>query len=212
MAKSSQLEQLKQMTTVVADTGDIEAIAKFQPQDATTNPSLVLKAAALDNYQQLLIDSVSWAKQQSNSTEQQVIEIAKCMEEPAYFITKYIKIVSIDEGLVPFNMYKFQEKMVHTFHNNRFSICKLPRQSGKSTTIIAYLLHQVIFNDNINVAILANKSSTARDLLGRLQLAYENLPTWLQQGVLNWNKGSLELENGSKILASATSSSAVRFS
>ena len=96
-------------------------------------------------------------------TEQQVIEIAKCMEEPAYFISKYIKIVSIDEGLVPFNMYKFQEKMVHTFHNNRFSICKLPRQSGKSTTIIAYLLHQVIFNDNINVAILANKSSTARD-------------------------------------------------
>ena len=143
-------------------------------------------------------------------TEQQVIEIAKCMEEPAYFISKYIKIVSIDEGLVPFNMYKFQEKMVHTFHNNRFSICKLPRQSGKSTTIIAYLLHQVIFNDNINVAILANKSSTARDLLGRLQLAYENLPTWLQQGVLNWNKGSLELENGSKILAAATSSSAIR--
>ena len=78
--------------------------------------------------------------------------------------------------------------MVHTFHNNRFSICKLPRQSGKSTTIIAYLLHQVVFNDNINVAILANKSSTARDLLGRLQLAYENLPKWLQQGVLNWNK------------------------
>ena len=143
-------------------------------------------------------------------TEQQVIEIAKCMEEPAYFISKYIKIVSIDEGLVPFDMYKFQEKMVHTFHNNRFSICKLPRQSGKSTTIIAYLLHQVIFNDNINVAILANKSSTARDLLGRLQLAYENLPTWLQQGVLNWNKGSLELENGSKILAAATSSSAIR--
>ena len=100
--------------------------------------------------------------------------------------------------------------MVNTFHDNRFSICKLPRQSGKSTTIIAYLLHQVIFNDNINVAILANKSSTARDLLGRLQLAYENLPKWLQQGVLNWNKGSLELENGSKILAAATSSSAIR--
>src|SRR5210317_768016 len=140
-------------------------------------------------------------------TEEQVREIAKCMEDPIYFIKNYIKIVNIDEGLVPFNMYGFQEKMVKTFHDNRFSICKLPRQSGKSTTIIAYLLHQVIFNDNINVAILANKSSTARDLLGRLQLAYENLPTFLQQGVLNWNKGSLELENGSKILAAATSSS-----
>ena len=143
-------------------------------------------------------------------SEDQIIEIAKCMDDPVYFIQTYIKIVNIDSGLVPFNMYKFQEKMVNTFHNNRFSICKLPRQSGKSTTIIAYLLHQVIFNDNINVAILANKSTTARDLLGRLQLAYENLPTFLQQGVLNWNKGSLELENGSKILAAATSSSAIR--
>jgi len=143
-------------------------------------------------------------------TQEQIQEIAKCMEDPIYFIKNYIKIVNIDDGLVPFNMYGFQERMVDTFHNNRFSICKLPRQSGKSTTIIAYLLHQVVFNDNINVAILANKSSTARDLLGRLQLAYENLPKWLQQGVLNWNKGSLELENGSKILAAATSSSAIR--
>ena len=143
-------------------------------------------------------------------TEDQVREIAKCMEDPIHFISEYTRIVNIDEGLVPFKMYPFQEKMVQTFHDNRFSICKLPRQSGKSTTIIAYLLHQVIFNDNINVAILANKSSTARDLLGRLQLAYETLPKWLQQGVLNWNKGSLELENGSKILAAATSSSAIR--
>ena len=150
------------------------------------------------------------ANTQQQYTEEQIREIAKCMEDPIYFIKKYTKIVNIDDGLVPFNMYKFQEKMVETFHNNRFSICKLPRQSGKSTTIIAYLLHQVIFNDNINVAILANKSTTARDLLGRLQLAYENLPTFLQQGVLNWNKGSLELENGSKILAAATSSSAIR--
>jgi len=150
------------------------------------------------------------ANQKQEYTEDQVVEIAKCMDDPIHFIKTYTRIVNIDDGLVPFNMYKFQERMVDTFHNNRFSICKLPRQSGKSTTIIAYLLHQVIFNDNINVAILANKSSTARDLLGRLQLAYENLPKWLQQGVLNWNKGSLELENGSKILAAATSSSAIR--
>ena len=150
------------------------------------------------------------ANLQQSYTEEQVREIAKCMEDPIHFIKTYTRIVNIDEGLVPFNMYPFQEKMVNTFHDNRFSICKLPRPSGKSTTIIAYLLHQVIFNDNINVAILANKSSTARDLLGRLQLAYENLPKWLQQGVLNWNKGSLELENGSKILAAATSSSAIR--
>ncbi len=100
--------------------------------------------------------------------------------------------------------------MVGTFHKNRFTICKLPRQSGKSTTMISYLLHYSLFNPSVNIAILANKAATARDLLGRLQLAYEHLPKWLQQGVMSWNKGSLELENGSKILASSTSASAVR--
>ena len=94
-------------------------------------------------------------------------------------------------------------------HDERFTICKLPRQSGKSTTIVSYLLHYALFNPNCNIAILANKSSTARDILGRLQLAYENLPKWLQQGVINWNKGSIELENKSSIVAS-TSSSAIR--
>ena len=132
------------------------------------------------------------------------------MDDPQYFIENYIMIVSLDEGLVPFKMYDFQKEMIGTFHNNRFTICKLPRQSGKSTTIIAYLLHYVLFNPTVNVAILANKAATARDLLGRLQLAYEHLPKWLQQGVMSWNKGSLELENGSKILASSTSASAVR--
>ena len=143
-------------------------------------------------------------------TKQEVEEYAKCMKDPLYFIQEYIKIVSLDEGLVPFKLYDFQKEMVGTFHNNRFTICKLPRQSGKSTTIIAYLLHYVLFNPSVNVAILANKAATARDLLGRLQLAYEHLPGWLQQGVMSWNKGSLELENGSKILASSTSASAVR--
>tara|TARA_B100000029_G_scaffold478707_1_gene525059 strand:+ start:186 stop:1829 length:1644 start_codon:yes stop_codon:yes gene_type:complete len=143
-------------------------------------------------------------------TEEEIKEYAKCMKDPIYFIQEYIRIVSLDEGLVSFKMYDFQKEMVGTFHNNRFTICKLPRQSGKSTTIIAYLLHYVLFNPTVNVAILANKAATARDLLGRLQLAYEHLPKWLQQGVMSWNKGSLELENGSKILASSTSASAVR--
>ena len=107
-------------------------------------------------------------------------------------------------------MYDFQESMVESFHAERFNIAKLPRQSGKSTIVTAYLLWYVLFNDNVNVAILANKAATAREMLGRLQLSYENLPKWLQQGILGWNKGSLELENGSKILAASTSASAVR--
>ena len=143
-------------------------------------------------------------------SEAEVAEFIKCSNDPVYFIQKYVKIVSIDEGLIPFNLYPFQKDIVGTFHNNRFTICKLPRQSGKSTTILSYLIYYIIFNETVNVAILANKASTARDLLSRLQLAYEHLPDWLQMGVMNWNKGSLELENGSKILAASTSASAVR--
>jgi len=143
-------------------------------------------------------------------TQDQIVEFDKCSKDPLHFITNYVKIVSLDEGLIPFSMYKFQEKMIDNMHENRFSIYKLPRQSGKSTTIVSYLLHYALFNQNSNIAILANKSSTARDILGRLQLAYENIPKFLQQGVLNWNKGNIELENGSKIVAAATSSSAIR--
>ena len=150
------------------------------------------------------------ANTQIEFTEEQIIEFLKCKEDPVYFARNYIKIVSLDHGLVPFDMYPFQENLIRNFHAHRFNICKMPRQTGKSTTCVSYLLHYAVFNDNVNIAILANKASTARDLLQRLQLAYENLPRWMQQGIISWNKGSLELENGSKISANSTSSSAVR--
>lgn len=143
-------------------------------------------------------------------TKEQIQEYLKCKEDPVYFARNYIKIISLDEGIVPFNMWDFQEELIESFHENRFNIAKLPRQTGKSTTCVSYLLHYILFNDNVNVGILANKLSTARDLLGRLQLAYEQLPLWLQQGIVVYNKGSMELENGSKILAASTSASAVR--
>ena len=143
-------------------------------------------------------------------TEDDIKEFLKCKDNPVYFAEKFVQIVNVDRGLIPFDMYPFQKKLIRNFHNNRFNICKMPRQTGKSTTCVSYLLHYVIFNDNVNVAILANKASTARDLLGRLQLAYENLPKWMQQGIIAWNKGSMELENGSKVLAASTSASAVR--
>ena len=143
-------------------------------------------------------------------TEEQVIEFIKCKNDPVYFAKNYIKIVSLDEGLTQFQPYDFQETLIKRFHENRFNICKMPRQTGKSTTSVSYLLHYAVFNDSTNIGILANKAATARDLLGRLQTAYENLPKWMQQGIISWNKGSLELENGSKILAASTSASAVR--
>ena len=143
-------------------------------------------------------------------TQEQIEEFMRCAADPVYFAKTYMKIVSLDEGLVQFQPYDFQEKLIKNFHENRFNICKMPRQTGKSTTSVSYLLHYVVFNDSVNVGILANKAATARDLLGRLQTAYENLPKWMQQGIISWNKGSLELENGSKILAASTSASAVR--
>ena len=143
-------------------------------------------------------------------TKKQINEWVKCKQDPIYFATHYIKIINLDEGLVPFDMYDFQKKILQDFHENRFNIAKLPRQTGKSTTVVAYLLYYAIFYDSVNIGILANKASTARELLGRLQLAYENLPKWMQHGILVWNKGNVELENGSKILAASTSASAVR--
>ena len=145
-----------------------------------------------------------------NFTEEQVQEYIKCSEDPNYFIQKYIKIINVDKGLIPFEMYDFQQKIVQTIHDNRFTIAKLPRQSGKSTTVVSYILHFILFNPSVNVAILANKQTVARDLLTKIKVAYEYLPKWIQQGVGEWNKGSIVLENGSKVMASATSSSAIR--
>ena len=150
------------------------------------------------------------ANTQIEFTKENVAEYLKCKDNPVYFAMNYVKIVTLDEGLKSFAPYDFQEKLINNFHDNRFNICKMPRQTGKSTTVISYLLHYVVFNDSVNVGILANKAATARELLGRLQTAYENLPKWMQQGILSWNRGSLELENGSKILAASTSASAVR--
>ena len=143
-------------------------------------------------------------------TQDQIQEYIKCAQDPIYFVKNYIKIVHVDKGLIPLDLYAYQERMINTFHNNRFVITNMPRQSGKSTAVIGFILHYVLFNENKNVALLANKAELARELLDRLKKAYENLPLWMQQGIAVWNKGSIELENGSKILATSTTGSAAR--
>ena len=143
-------------------------------------------------------------------TQEQYDEYVKCARDPVYFIVNYIRIVNVDRGLVPFRMYPYQANMVQTFRDNRFVVSKLPRQTGKSTTVVSFMLWKILFHDQQSVAILANKGALARDMLAKLQLAYEHLPAWLQQGVVTWNKGNIILENGSKVIAASTSSSAVR--
>ena len=143
-------------------------------------------------------------------TKEQIEEYIKCSKDPIYFVKNYMKIVHVDHGLISFDLYDYQEKMISKFDQERFVITKMPRQSGKSTAVISFILHYILFNESKNVALLANKAELARELLDRLKKAYENLPLWLQQGVVTWNKGSIELENGSKILATSTTGSAAR--
>jgi len=143
-------------------------------------------------------------------TEEEAQEFIKCASNPVYFIKTYVKIVNVDSGLIPFNMWDFQEEMVRDFHANRFSICKMPRQVGKTTTTVGYMLWCVLFQEEYNIAILANKGQLAQEILSRVQKAYEYLPLWLQQGIITWNKRNIELENGSKIFAYATSAAGVR--
>jgi hypothetical protein len=143
-------------------------------------------------------------------TNDQLIEITRCIKDPVYFIKNYVKIVNVDLGLIPFDMWDFQVEMVRGFHSQRFSIAKMPRQVGKTTTTAGYMLWAVLFSDDYKIAILANKGDLARDILGRIKYSYEYLPLWMQQGIMEWNKGNIVLENGSEISAYATNASGVR--
>jgi hypothetical protein len=143
-------------------------------------------------------------------TEDQVREYAKCMGSPSYFAEKYVKIISLDRGLVPFRLYPYQERMFNHFNNNRFNIVLACRQSGKSISSVAYLLWYAIFNPEKTIAVLANKGATSREMLGRITLMLENLPFFLQPGCKTLNKGSIDFSNNSRIIAAATSGSSIR--
>ena len=148
--------------------------------------------------------------QKFNWTKKRLKEYMKCAEDPIYFAEEYIKIVHVDHGLIPIKMYEYQKEMTKLITDNRRVAVVTSRQAGKTSVAAAVILHYVLFNEHKLVALLANKGDTAREILDRIKIAYEALPKWLQQGVVEWNKGSVEFENGSKIVAAATSSSAIR--
>ena len=143
-------------------------------------------------------------------SQDMIQEFVKCAGDPIYFSEKYIKIVHVDHGLIPIRMYDYQKEIVEAITFNRRVTVNTSRQAGKTTTAVAVILHYVLFNDHKTVALLANKGDAAREILDRIKIAYEALPKWMQQGVVEWNKGSVEFENGCKIIAGATSSSAIR--
>ena len=141
---------------------------------------------------------------------EETAEYLKCLEDPIYFIRNYVKIISLDRGLVPFELYDYQERFIRSLHDNRMVVTMMPRQSGKTICIAAYVCWYVLFNDAKTVAILANKAAAAREVMSRVQLIYEHLPMFLQQGVSEWNKGNITLENNSKIFTAATTASGIR--
>lgn len=143
-------------------------------------------------------------------TPERLEEFLKCKEDPIYFIETYMKIINVDHGLVNFKLYEYQKEMVNSMAENRMSIIATARQAGKSTVTCGFILWYIIFNQKKTVALLANKGDTAREILGKVQLAYQYLPKWLQQGVVEWNKGSMVVENGSRVLAGSTSSDNIR--
>ena len=145
-----------------------------------------------------------------NWSAEQILEYKRCMNDPIYFAKKYVKVISLDEGLVPFNLYPYQERMFETFQENRFNVVLACRQSGKSISACCYLLWFALFNPEKTIAILANKGATAREMLARVTLMLENIPFFLQPGCKALNKGSLEFSNNSRILAAATSGSSIR--
>ena len=147
---------------------------------------------------------------QHDFTKEQLTEFVKCSDDPIYFIENYCKIVTLDSGLQPFKLYECQRKKVDFIMNNRKTILMEGRQQGKTVTAAACILHYTIFQDNKNVAIMANKTAAAREVLNRYQIMYENLPMWMQQGVKTWNKGDVDLENGSRVFTSATTTSGIR--
>jgi hypothetical protein len=143
-------------------------------------------------------------------TEDRILELKRCTEDPIHFIANYCKIVTLDHGLKLFEPFEYQKRMVDAFQNNRFVVNLLPRQMGKSTIVAAYILWYACFNKNKFIGLLANKAAVSREILSRIQRMYEHLPFWLQPGLKEWNKGTISLENGTTIMAAATSSDSIR--
>lgn len=147
--------------------------------------------------------SIEWS-------QELVEEYVKCSKDVIYFAEKYIQIVHVDHGLIPIELYDYQKEIITKSEETRNVVVNTSRQAGKTTTAVVIILHYILFNDHKTVGLLANKGDAAREILDRIKIAFEALPKWIQQGVVEWNKGSVEFENGSKILAAATSSSAIR--
>ena len=145
--------------------------------------------------------------QQITWTEHQIREMARCADPetgPMYFMSHYFFIQHPTRGKIQYQPFEYQERLMDTYHNNRFCIAMLPRQTGKSTTAAGYLLWYAMFVPDSTILIAAHKYLGAQEIMQRIRFAYELCPDHIRAGATNYNKGSIDFENGSRIVSATT--------
>ena len=182
--------------------------SRKRKEDKLVNKLLTLNEDDIRTYQGNPL--LKRAGEKVELTADHIKEYKRCMDDPIYFAENYIKIVHVDKGLIPIELYDYQKRIIKALQEYRYNIVLSCRQSGKTTTMVCFILWYVMFHSDKACAILANKGATARQIVGRVELAFMNLPKWLQQGVTYWNMGSFGLENGSSVSSAATSSDSIR--
>lgn len=155
-------------------------------------------------------DVIKKAYSKSSYTEQSMLELVQCVEDPLYFMRKFMKIQHPMKGAIPFEPYPFQLDIINAFHSNRFTIALTARQMGKTTVAAGYLLWKAMFTGDSTILVTANKLNQALEIMDRIRFAYENLPDHIRAGITEYNKGTIAFDNGSKIVARATSADAGR--
>lgn len=183
-------------------------MAPFKDGGKHPFPILDIHLPYRDTYNGNILIKKAYTKSELNIYHK--IEIAKCKLDPVYFIENYCRIVTLDDGIVPFKMYDYQKQMVKLYQENRFCLTLTARQMGKTAAMAAYILWFAIFHETKTVAVLANKMEQAQEIMDRIRMAFEYLPFFLQHGVKVYNKRRLEFDNGSIIFSSATSASGIR--
>ena len=158
-------------------------------------------------YVSLDSDQIKKAHKKHKYSKTQVEQLEKCMDPksgPLYFMKQFMKIQHPVKGSIPFQPFPYQERLIESYNDHRFSIAMLPRQTGKTTCASGFLIWYAMFRPDSQILIAAHKYAGASDIMSRVRYAYEMLPSWIKAGVTQYNRNSIEFDNGSKIMATTT--------
>lgn len=147
------------------------------------------------------------ANRQETYTEEQITDLVACMDPDEgylYFARKFAYIQHPTKGKLLFDPYEYQLRLMHSYHSYRFNINMMPRQTGKTTCAAIYLAWYAMFNPDQTILIAAHKYTGAQEIMSRIRFVYETCPDHIRAGVTSYNKGSIEFENGSRIISQTT--------